>query len=167
MEILNIAELLQDAPKGVRLWSKIHGDVIFVEICGDIICRTDHPFDNSKIQFDEEGHWLYGEWNSRSLFSESVVLFPSKGCLTWENFKASWLPKHFEPFQKILFKCNKHDIWNAGFYARYQREEDKPYGHDPGRHIIIGHETLRLDNSLIIPFEGNESLLGTKKALSK
>lgn len=58
----------------------------------------------------------------------------------------------FKPFDKVLVRDCSGEIWRPSFFARYL-----PYGRDP--YQVIGGERVKL----CIPYEGNESLLGTTK----
>ena len=58
----------------------------------------------------------------------------------------------FKPFDKVLIRDCSGEIWRPSFFARYLT-----YGRDP--YQVIGGERVKL----CIPYEGNESLLGTTK----
>lgn len=156
MSEINLTEILKDAPKGTELWSVIHGPVKFKEVIGYIICQTDRLNNNTDIHFDEEGHWIYDvDRQKRCYFSESIVLFPSRDCLSWRNFKAPWMHKHFEPFQKVLishFTDNFpiKEIWVPALYGYYD-EEIKA-------HILTNGSSR--DDDGIISYESNKVKLG-------
>ena len=57
-----------------------------------------------------------------------------------------------KPFDKVLIRDCSGEIWRPSFFARYLT-----YGRDP--YQVIGGERVKL----CIPYEGNESLLGTAK----
>lgn len=57
-----------------------------------------------------------------------------------------------KPFDKVLIRDCSGEIWRPSFFARYLT-----YGRDP--YQVIGGERVKL----CIPYEGNESLLGTNK----
>jgi len=56
----------------------------------------------------------------------------------------------FKPFQKVLVRDAKDDVWKADFFSNYvEDDESLPY-------ICVGSLY-----KLCIPYEGNEHLLGT------
>lgn len=57
--------------------------------------------------------------------------------------------KTFKPFDKILFRADK--VWHAEFYSHYDEKRSC--------HIISGG--FNIDEDDILPYEGNEYLLGT------
>jgi hypothetical protein len=80
MEKLNIAELLKDCPKGIKLYSPIFGDVYLEKIRPHlvIVVTTD------KEQGDFKEEFLY---DGRYGINGECMLFPSKGKTTWEGFQ--------------------------------------------------------------------------------
>lgn len=78
MEKTNIAELLEDCPKGMELYSPIFGDVYLDKVRPHlaIVVTTKEPGD-----FKEE--FLY---DGRYGMNGECMLFPSKGKTTWEGF---------------------------------------------------------------------------------
>lgn len=79
MENLNLAELLKDCPKGMKLYSPIFGDVYLDKIRPHlaIVVTTDKEQGNLKEEFLYDGRYgMNGE----------CMLFPSKGKTTWEGF---------------------------------------------------------------------------------
>lgn len=144
---INIAHILKDAPKEIKLYSPILGDCEFDHISEDIIYVKAF---GTEFLFNEYGHMFTLEIGH----TRECVLFPSKDCRTWENFKAPWLHKQFEPLTPILFKhYNGSDApmtWELGIYCRYDKETN--------RHIITNDN--KLDDSMIIAYDDNKDLLG-------
>lgn len=69
-------------------------------------------------------------------------------------FKEKNSHKKFKPFQKILVKVTNDDdnhVWVAAIYSHYNKSK--------GRHYFSNLQWTD-DDSGIIPFEGNEHLLG-------
>lgn len=60
----------------------------------------------------------------------------------------------FKPFDKVLVRDCLDEIWRPSFFARYLPSGREPYQ-------VIGGERVKL----CIPYEGNESLLGTTKGV--
>lgn len=80
MEKINIAELLKDYPKGMKLYSPIFGDVYLDKIRPHlaIVVTTDKDQGNFKEEFLYDGRYgMNGE----------CMLFPSKGKTTWDGFQ--------------------------------------------------------------------------------
>lgn len=59
----------------------------------------------------------------------------------------------FKPFQKVLVRDDKDDVWKADYFSHYEEDDESlPY-------ICVGSFY-----KLCIPYEGNEHLLGTDKS---
>lgn len=142
---INIAEILKDAPKGTKLFSPVCGECKLK----NIFATHDYPIEvwdneDSLFYFDS-----YGLLYHKAEFGAECLLFPSKDCRTWENFKAPWKPDHkvFEPFQWVLIIDGGK--WCAAIYSHYDGD---------GAHYIIGGNCI-LDSD-ILPYSGNEDKLG-------
>lgn len=145
----NIAELLKDAPTGIKLYSKTFGYVTFLhveewsayELYG-ITCKKANGYT----------HTFYKDGRLSSAYEDGeCVLFPSKECQTWENFEASWSHKHFEPFSKILvYVACPTPRWKAEIYSHYDNNEEKH----------IGVSGFMYEDNEVISYEGNEDKLG-------
>ena len=78
----NIAKLLKDAPKGMKLYSPLLGEVEFAEVMDTdyvpirVMCGTIGE------RFDEFGRYKGNEYPNAE-----CLLFPSKDCRTWECWK--------------------------------------------------------------------------------
>jgi len=86
--MINIAKLLKDAPKGMKLYSPLLGEVEFAEVMD-----TDYlPIRVMKrgygLRFDEYGRYMGNEYPD-----SECLLFPSKDCRTWEGWKPPVKPK--------------------------------------------------------------------------
>lgn len=81
MEKLNIAEILKDCPKGMKLYTTVWGEVEFIKVCdfGTItILPTSNPYNTSNTKI------LYS--NGRFTLNGECVLFPSKENRDWSKF---------------------------------------------------------------------------------
>lgn len=159
---INIAELLKDAPRGTKLWTPMFGNV---ELLGVRYANTnaeeDHKHDCTE-DFSIEYEFCANDYSFSHRFGTDpfgrlyrcdqcpCVIYLSKDCRTWENFKAPWLHKHkcFEPFQRVLVHC-EDNIWRADIYSHYVEYAKK--------HCTI---VRWWDDKDIIPYEGNEDKLG-------
>lgn len=81
-ENINLAEILRDCPKGLRLYSSIHGPVEFLGVDYDntrhinVKCLSNDSIDS----YMEDGHYLSDFPNSEA------VLFPNKKMRDWSKF---------------------------------------------------------------------------------
>lgn len=83
--MLNIADLLRNAPKGTKLYSPLFGEVEYMQL-GDndkIWIKVDNsePFDK------------YGRYFGSHFRDAECLLFPSKNCRTWEGWTPPTSPK--------------------------------------------------------------------------
>ena len=151
---LNIAEILKDAPKGTKLWSPVCGECTFqyidnIAIDFPIVClAVDKYGQKTQVLFTKYG-WVY----STFAYGE-CVLFPSKENREWSTFKVPKKPKEFKPFEKVLVKVFREGrlIWMATFYSHYDKAACQ--------HLLVGGFTR--DDDDIIPYEGNEDMVGKK-----
>lgn len=156
---INIAEKLKNCPRGTMLWSSMYGIVELEGVTGTTVFSI-NVFANDRYEhtFDAYGHLYVG-----GFLSEECLLFPSKDCRTWEDFKAPKEHKHFEPFQKVLVKANEYDtendrarlVWEPDLYSYYDEAATDKKGHHQCMRI-----TINLKDDDIIPYEGNEDMAG-------
>ena len=107
---------------------------------------------------------IYDDWSHISPFakfatdSEKQLLFDAiaKENKAWDAEKKEVVdlkPKVvFKPFDKVLVRDCLDEMWRPSFFAGYL-----PFGREP--YQVISGEWVKL----CIPYEGNESLLGTTK----
>lgn len=153
-ENLNLVEILTNkgVPKGTRLWSPICGECTFqyidLSIKLPIVClAVDKYGQKTQVLFTK-----YGRMYSTFAYGE-CVLFPSKENRDWSTFKVSKKHKEFKPFQKVLRRTrdgNDNVIWTADFYSHYDESSMKHF-------LTSGYMA---NDSIIIPYEGNEDKLG-------
>ena len=102
--MINIAELLRNAPKGLKLYSPLFGEVEFAEVMD-----TDYvPIRVMKcgygLRFDEYGRYMGNEYPD-----SECLLFPSKDCRTWEWWKLPVEPK-FKVGDKVIYGGKERTI---------------------------------------------------------
>ena len=81
--MINIAKLLKDAPKGMKLYSPLFGEVefLYVNSCDNtILVATDM---HTNYCFTANGIFPMFKCHPNA----ECLLFPSKECRTWENFE--------------------------------------------------------------------------------
>lgn len=153
-ENINLVEILKDVPKGTKLWSPI---------CGE--CELERVSDNKDAVYPitckavgNSGSFIYEAFTANGAFSDlyacsEFVLFPSKENRDWSTFKVPKQHKRFEPFQKVLRIDDNNPgckVWASDFYSHYDETS--------GIHYLTSG-FLKNDDD-IIPYEGNEGLLG-------
>lgn len=152
-ENINLVEILKNVPKGTKLWSPACGECELIRISDEdiiypIICKA----------VDKKGHNLYERFTANGGFfsfydKAECVLFPSKENRDWATFKVPEQHKRFEPFQKVLTVTDGYiskKIWAADIFSHYDEINNKYF-------LVSGYE---VDEDEVIPYEGNEDLLG-------
>ena len=141
--MINIAEILKNAPKGTKLYSPIFGECIFkyVDCKNEAICVT---LNESLYYFSPLGQYM-----ADSKHLGECLLFPSKEQRDWSNYRLP-APYDFKPFDKVVVR--DEGIWHIDFFERYLPGEEFPY---EGMHQTWKH---------CLPFnEETAKLIGTKK----
>ena len=111
---LDLVKILKDCPKGIKLYSAVHGEVILedvVESGTDYPIKTDHPW--GKTEFARNGKY-YNEYDGE------CVLFPSKDQRDWSKFKIpveKFDYSTLEPFDKVLVRDGNCQCWRCAFFS--------------------------------------------------
>jgi hypothetical protein len=79
--MINIAKLLKDAPKGMKLYSPLLGEVEFAEVMDTGYMPIRVMKRGYGLRFDEYGRYMGNEYPD-----SECILFPSKDCRTWEEW---------------------------------------------------------------------------------
>ena len=138
---MNIAKILKNCPRGIKLYSPIFGEVKLIEVNSqEILVQTDKLL---KACFDIQGIFNIGYDNAECL------LFPSKDNRDWSTFKISKKEYEFKPFDKVLVRDSNDDVWNINFFSFISTISKFKY------------QTITFAYEQCIPYEGNEHLLGT------
>ena len=127
-ENIDLTEILNDCPKGTKLYSTIYGVVKFDEI--DEFDKT-YPI-SFKVTAD-----LFSTVTSDGRrfgdFDGECTLFPSKEQRDWSKFKAPWYKKEkFDPntlnmFDRVLGRdCDNH-IWKCDLFSHITGQDYFPY----------------------------------------
>lgn len=80
--MINIAKLLKDAPKGMKLYSPLLGEVEFAEVMDTGYMPIRVMKRGYGLRFDKYGRYMGNEYPDAE-----CVLFPSKEVRTWEGWK--------------------------------------------------------------------------------
>ena len=81
--MINIAKLLKDAPKGMKLYSPLLGEVEFAEVMD-----TDYVPIRVMCGIIGERFDKFGRYKGNEYPNAECLLFPSKDCRTWEGWNA-------------------------------------------------------------------------------
>ena len=147
---INLVRILRHIPKGTKLWSPICGECELLNI--DV---ADKAYPIVCIGIDDRFEWYFrADGSVINNTGAECVLFPSKENRDWSTFNVA-KHKTFKPFQKVLVNVFDEDmdsVWTGNIYSHYDENTNRHY-------MIDGSWTT--EDSLIIPYEGNENLLGT------
>lgn len=114
--MINIAKILEKAPKGTKLYSLEYGTVTLEEIN----LNATYPI-IVKTYLGEERHY-YKDGRPNANYMGECLLFPSKEQRDWSKFK---VPCQFKPFDKVVVR--NEFIWHIDFFERYEPDEEIPY----------------------------------------
>ena len=115
-ENIDLTKILKDCPKGLKLYSSIHGEVRFKYIdTGDfpIVIELSDKVD---MDFTKDGKFYLN-------YGGECVLFPSKDQRDWSKFTAPWYKKDkFDPntlktFDKVIVRTNSNTVWEPDFFG--------------------------------------------------
>lgn len=146
---MNIAEILKNCPKGLKLYSSIHGEVelVCVNEYSDrypIYCKAKNGND---VTFTSDGRILLEYPDAE------CVLFPSKDQRDWSKFGVSdqttdqKQETELKPFDKVLVRNNDDDEWVCDIFSHIDE--------------LAFYYCVGTSWEQCIPYESNEHLLGT------
>lgn len=145
MEKINIAEILRDCPKGMKLYSPMCGECELVEIDED----PKYPI----TVYTTNGTPFYFTADGRNLDNPDAecLLFPSKDQRDWSKFPDKFDITTLKPFDsRVLARNYEDEKWLPMFWGFYGDDDmECPYNCSG---FYYGQ---------CIPYEGNEHLLGT------
>ena len=144
-EKINIAEILKDKPKGIRLYSPIFGECAFCCVSEDTNHICVKKYNGEKALFDSKGlYYNTGE----------VMLFPSKQMRDWSKFfKKGDVLVCYEgkkPYYTIFdgFENNTYQTFNGKF--AYDSYEDKWYQNEGNLSTNTFHKLSIADSEIYI-----------------
>lgn len=122
METLDLTKILKDCPKGTPLYSTIHGNATLAEADNGgknfpiAINYLDEEGENGMAHFTRDGRFF-------ALKGAECVLFPSKDCRDWTQFKQPQTME-FKKGDHVLYRdingCGKLFI---GIFDKYEESE--------------------------------------------
>ena len=143
---MNIAEILKDCLRGIRLYSPIYGELSLEGVClhntiYPILCRVLKS--GNAVAYTEDG--------KNNISDAESTLFPSRDQRDWNKFVVpDQKPKYqFKPFDKVLARNSDDEFWFCEHFGHIDSD---------GSFICAGKKY-----SQCIPYEGNEHLLETTK----
>lgn len=147
-ENLNLVEILKDCPEGTKLYSTVFGEVKLKEID-----NTEYPIlletmtGLIKFKIAQDGRYF-------SDFNGECTLFPSKEQKDWSKFKVKkpkFDPRTLKPFDRVLVRLAKDDVWNATLFSHHNKYLRYPF-------ITISSKNY----SMCIPYNNDtKHLVGT------
>ena len=123
-ENLDLTKILEGCPSGTKFYSTVYGEVTFIRMYSN----SEYPIrldahkeeaESSTITFvTKDGRKEYS-------YNGECTLFPSKEQRDWSKFERFWDnqkverfdPKILQPFDRILARDYKDDIWTACLYS--------------------------------------------------
>lgn len=120
-ENLDLTKILEECPKGTKLYSTVNGEVIFQNVasfsCNYPITTTAYNKNansTKKVCFTKDGIYMLD-------YDGECVLFPSKDQRDWSKFERFWDkpkverfdPNTFHPFDNVLVRDSVCYSWNA------------------------------------------------------
>lgn len=145
-ENIDLVKILNDCPVGMTLYSPIYGEVYFCGIYNERFSPI--AVENSQkntIFFDKRGRFS-------NCIDAECMLFPSKDCRDWSQFKAPKPKYKFKRFERVLVRDNDDESWRAALFDSKEKYLEYPY------YVIV---TDNCAYRYCIPYEGNEHLHGT------
>ena len=117
---LNLVEILENCPKGTKLYSTMYGEVEFLGI-------NTHIDTIYNIEFKAENGALSSVTTEGKYFDDlngECTLFPSREQRDWSKFKLEKFkqpkfdPKTLKPFDKVLARDDRIlDLWRCTFFS--------------------------------------------------
>ena len=139
---IDIAEILKDEPKGTKLYCKLIGDCKVDRVSPDGTIQV-YNVNNDYVKLDR-----YGRFNPLG----EVLLYPSEDMIDWNLFKVT--KNSYKTFDYVLVKCDDEPDLQEWTLCQYSHTDSC------GNIVFVGGGYTDAEN--VIPYEGNESLLGTQ-----
>ena len=115
-ENIDLTKILKNCPKGTKLYSLVHEDVLFEGIVDRVYPIEVSSKNYGIITLSEKGRMIIGVGE--------CILFPSKDQRDWSKFTVPWLkkekfdPRTLKPFDKVLVRNdNSGSIWRVALFS--------------------------------------------------
>lgn len=128
--MVNVAEILNQAPVGIKLWSNICGEVELAHVSVDGLIRVQrNDVKIYSLVFYKDGKYLpYGDGE--------CTLWPSKDHRAWDDEalrilgieKKPEAPFGLQPFDKVLgIRDFCDEVWHADFFSHIDKDLNYRY----------------------------------------
>lgn len=112
--MLNLVEILKNVPRGTELYCTVFGNVRLIQV--NVDPESIYPILIGKDKNSVMVHLTKeGKWNDS--YPGECILFPSENNRDWSTFK--FQSQTFEPFQKVLVRDTKNNMWLPDFFGFY------------------------------------------------
>lgn len=128
-ENIDLTKILKDCPEGIKLYTTIWGEVTFIEV-SENVCNL-YPIiiynGCDHVGLTKDGRYLINKQDSE------CILFPSKDQRDWSKFTTSWCkkerfdPKTLQPFDKVLVRNDRNEMWRCNFFSHISELACYPY----------------------------------------
>lgn len=111
---LDLAEILKDCPRGMKLYSPLCGEVVLNSVNNYANYPIEVNHNNSKLTFTRYGR-LYDEFPDGE-----CILFPSKDQRDWSKFKVpveKFDYNTLQPFDKVLVRDLNNERWKCSLFS--------------------------------------------------
>lgn len=145
-EKIDLTNILKDCPTGWKFYSSVYGDVEFLGVSHccpvplhgkdyelylmDDLMRKKYPI-RIKSRF---GEYDVSHEGKLRVGAGECTLFPSRDQRDWSKFTAPWYkkerfdPKTLKPFDKVLVRNDRREIWRCDFSANGSYDDvEYPY----------------------------------------
>lgn len=127
-ENIDLTKILKDCPKSTKLYSLVHGEVEFQKVDTVFTYSILVKLKNGIIENFTPNGKLFNNYGGE------CILFPSKDQRDWSKFTAPWYkkerfdPKTLKPFDKVLVRNDRREIWRCDFSANGSYDDvEYPY----------------------------------------
>ena len=124
-ENLDLIKILKYCPKGWKFYTSVWGEVEFIGFNNDAV---DFLFNTIVGNIVDVRININGTYCG---FGECII-FPSKEQRDWSKFNAPWYkkekfdPKTLKPFDRVLVRNFKSNIWKCDHVSYFREEYDYP-----------------------------------------
>lgn len=112
--MLDLVNILKNCPKGIELYSVLHGEVTFDHVNNiDEYYPIVVKYNDGQIGFTRDGKY-YIEYGGE------CILFPSKDQRDWSKFKIPVLKFDYstlQPFDKVLVREGDCEYWRCALFS--------------------------------------------------
>ena len=113
---INVAELLKDCPKGIKLYSPLCGECTFKHVHNELEKIIISTSDNATLTFNNNGAYF-------QLDNAECLLFPSKENRDWSKFQRPFKDGDIlaydnkMPYMSTVYIYRSNDKWNTSYYV--------------------------------------------------